>query len=47
MSKKKIDCTEGRGLLRTKVLLYKIPFRMKLNTKEYGEDYIEQKDLTL
>lgn len=41
MSKKKIDCTKGRGLLDTKVLLYKVPFKMKLNY------YMEQKDLTL
>lgn len=39
--------TTQRGLLATKVLLYKVPFKIKLNTKECREDYIEQKGLTL
>lgn len=47
MSKKKNDYTKERGLLATKVLLYKVPFKIKLNTKECREDYIEHKDLTL
>lgn len=47
MSNKKIDCTKTKGFLGTKVLLHKVPFKIKLNTGEFKEDYIEQKDLTL
>lgn len=29
------------------MLVQKVPFKINLNTKEFKEDYIEQKDLTL
>lgn len=47
MSNKNITAQKEKGFLGTKVLFQKVPFKINSNTKEFKEDYIEQKDLTL
>lgn len=44
---KKITAQKEKFFWGTKVLLQEVLFKINLNTKEFKEDYIEQKDLTL